>query len=79
MHTFGLSRSREGSGNAFTRTPIYSHSRLNRLCEMPDIPIANTKASTERIEMPSMCAAFGRNPADPAAWAARSYPCLQPC
>ena len=37
-----------------TRSSISSHSRLTWLLEMPDMPMALTRSSTERVEMPWM-------------------------
>jgi hypothetical protein len=54
IHRYGQSPSIGRSRNAFTRTSISSQSRDTWLFEMPLIPIALTRSSTERVEMPWM-------------------------
>jgi hypothetical protein len=50
----GQSPSIGRSRNALTRWSISSHRRLTWLLEMPLMPMALTRSSTERVEMPWM-------------------------
>jgi hypothetical protein len=52
IHRYGQPPSRGRSRNAFTRSSISSQSRDIWLFEMPVIPNARTRSSTERVEMP---------------------------
>ena len=50
----GQSPSIGRSRKVFTRASISSQSRLTWLFEMPFMPMAWTRSSTERVEMPWM-------------------------
>jgi hypothetical protein len=52
VHRYGQSPSTGRARNAFTLSSISPHSGLTWLLEMPLIPIACTRSSTDRVETP---------------------------